>query len=140
MSTKYTTVSIRVTENVREALDMELAKLGCKSYKVLLEMIIMGYGNSQIEFLGSAIDMENKDIEKASNSLAECKELLQAETDDRIKAILVSQIASLEATIKHHTEGLESATVVRDYYSQFLSTAFPSHSIGETDVDPVFSE
>lgn len=140
MSTNYTTVSIRVTENVREALDMELAKLGCKSYKVLLERIIMGYGNTQVDYFKKYENQADTDLKNISDDIAKVQEELANETDTARSQWLASKLETYRAMQKQFLENREVNHAAFDYYVKFLSTAFPAHDIDETDVDPIFSE
>lgn len=140
MSTKYTTVSVRVTENVREALDMELAKLGCKSYKVLLERIIMGYGNTQVEYFKKHEIQADTDLKNISDDIAKVQEELANETDTERSKWLASKLETYRTMQKQFLESRETNHAAFNYYVKFLSTAFPCHSIDETDVDPIFKE
>lgn len=140
-SDKFVTIGITATKDVRKAMDMLKKELsGGHSFKALFERMLSSYGNAQIAFFKRAADWHSCAIEENKKQMEELNRAASLETDSKERDKLFSKLVELESEKKHYTENYWTNQEMVDFYSRFLSTAFPSKAYPDeiNDKDVMF--
>lgn len=142
MSDKFVTIGIKATKDVRAALDMLQKELsGAPSLKYLFERMLHSYGSSQLEYFKRGAFWHGGAIEESKKEKQELERAIAAEASKEKKDELYLKLETINQTLRHYEENLISDTEMFDFYSRFLSTAFPSKSYPDDINEPaMFSE
>ena len=142
MSDKYVTIGIKATKDVRKALDMLQKELsGGLSLKALFERMLHSYGISQIGFFKRMAEVSNAEILGSEKELQAIDAKIASETNEEKKKELEIERDAIDQKRHQFWDYYQINWEMVEFYSRFLSTAFPSKAYPDDINEPgMFAE